>query len=209
MQQNDNQIVLLGNIVSKNNQLKYYADGTAILTLQVITKRKWRNAQQKWQEHSNYFSVTILGTDAEMVAREAVAGDGIYCRASIRQHSKHNISKDTLQVSQVRMIKKSTALNWNQAHVCGQILRSSDLGQTITGQDLLTLVLDISEIEDKAVEIEVKLKGATAKLVASQLAQSSTGQYALIEGALNGQSKKVGETFSHHYWVEGHTCLVT
>ena len=209
MQLNDNHIVLLGNIVSKNNQLKYYADGTAILTLQVITKRRWRNAQKQWQEHSNYFSVTILGKDAEQIAQEVAAGDGIYCRAAIRQHGKQNLNQDTLQVSQVRLIKKPSALNWNQAHVCGEILRSSDLVQTINGQDLLTLVIDISEGDAKSIELEVKLKGAAAKLVASQIGESDGVQFALIEGALNGQSKKVGETFSHQYWVEGHTCLIT
>jgi len=205
----DNHIVLLGNIVSKHNQIKYFADGTALLPLEVITKRKWRDGQGTWQEHSNYFSVTLLGNDAENAARNAQAGQGIYVRAHIRQlQHQSGPNKDTLQAEQIKLLPKSTAINWNQAHLVGTVVSHSALVQTINGVDLLNLELDVSNFADKTIHAEVKLKGATAKLIASQLAKSEGPTIAMIEGALSGQSKKTGDTFSHQYWIEGHTCVL-
>lgn len=206
----DNHIVLLGNIVSKNNQIKYFADGTALLPLEVITKRKWRDGQGTWQEHSNYFSVTLLGSDAENAARNAQAGQGIYVRAHIRQ-LKHEPgqNKDTLQAEHIKLLPKSTAINWNQAHLVGTVVSHSALVQTINGVDLLNLELDVSNLDDKTIHTQVKLKGATAKLIANQLINNEGPTIAMIEGALSGQSKKIGDTFSHHYWIEGHTCVLS
>ncbi|MGB0833094.1 MAG: single-stranded DNA-binding protein [Psychrobium sp.] len=210
MNLHDNHIVLLGNIVSKHNQIRYFADGTAMLPLEVITKRKWRDAQGTWQEHSNYFSVTLLGQDAEDAVANAQAGQGIYVRAQIRQlQSQSAQSKDTLQAQQVKLMPKSTAINWNQAHLVGTVVKRSELVQTINGVDLLTLELDVSNIDDKTIHTEVKLKGATAKYIANQLSQDNAPTMALVEGVLSGQSKKVGDSFSHQYWVEGHTCVLS
>ncbi|MDP2561677.1 single-stranded DNA-binding protein [Psychrobium sp. 1_MG-2023] len=211
MQAHDNHIVLLGNIVSKQNLLKYYADGTASLTLDVITKRKWRDQQGQWQESSSYFNVTVLGECAEQLAQGANAGQGIYIRAAIRQRTnKQGVNNDTLEVLQAYLTKKSTALNWNQAHVCGGLVSQSGLVQTINGIDLITVVIDIAEQADKSIPIEVKLKGAAAKLVANQLEELADGQTVrlLVEGSLSGQSKKINEQFVYQYWIEGHTCLV-
>lgn len=210
MNLHDNHIILLGNIVSKHNQIKYFADGTAILPLEVITKRKWRDSQGAWQEHSNYFSVTLLGRDAENVANNAHAGQGIYVRAHIRQlQHPSGPSKDTLQVEHVKLLEKSTAINWNQAHLVGTVVSHSTLVQTINGVDLLTLELDVSNNDDKTIHTQVKLKGATAKLISNQLDKAQGATIAMIEGALSGQSKKVGDSFSHQYWVEGHTCVIS
>lgn len=209
MNGHDNHIVLLGNIVSKHNQIKYFADGTAMLSLEVITKRKWRDAQGSWQENSNYFSVTLLGDNAEKASRDAQAGQGIYVRAHIRQlQQQAGASKDTLQAEHVKLLPKSTSMNWNQAHLVGTVVSHSPLVQTVNGIDLLTLELDVSSIDDKTIHTEVKLKGATAKLIASQLAKNEGPTIAMIEGALSGQSKKIGDEFSHQYWVEGHTCVL-
>lgn len=206
----DNHIVLLGNIVSKHNQIRYFADGTAMLPLEVITKRKWRDSQGTWQEHSNYFSVTLLGNDAENAVANASAGQGIYVRAQIRQlQSQATTGKDTLQAQQVKLIPKSTAINWNQAHLVGTVVKHSELVQTINGIDLLTLELDVSNLDDKTIHTEVKLKGATAKYIANQLSQENAPTIAMVEGALSGQSKKVGDSFNHQYWVEGHTCVLS
>lgn len=210
MNLHDNHIVLLGNIVSKHNQIRYFADGTAMLPLEVITKRKWRDKQGTWQDQSNYFSVTLLGQDAENAVANAMAGQGIYVRAQIRQlQSQSTQSKDTLQAQQVKLMPKSTAINWNQAHLVGTVVKRSELVQTINGVDLLTLELDVSNIDDKTIHTEVKLKGATAKYIANQLSQDNPPTMAFVEGVLSGQSKKVGDSFSHQYWVEGHTCVLS
>lgn len=209
MNQHDNHIVLLGNIVSKHNQIKYFADGTAMLPLEVITKRKWRDAQGNWQEHSNYFSVTLLGNDAENVSMHALAGQGIYVRAHIRQSQHQNTQhKDTLQADQVKLLPKSTSINWNQAHLVGTVVSHSPLVQTINGVDLLNLELDVSGNDDKTIHTQVKLKGATAKFISSQLSQNDGPILAMIEGALSGQSTKTSDGFSHQYWLEGHTCVL-
>lgn len=209
MNGHDNHIVLLGNIVSKHNQIKYFADGTAVLSLEVITKRKWRDAQGTWQEHSNYFNVTLLGDNAENASRDAQAGQGIYVRAHIRQlQQQAGTSKDTLQAEHVKLLPKSSTINWNQAHLAGTVVSHSPLVQTVNGIDLLTLELDVSSIHDKTIHTEVKLKGATAKFIASQLTQNDGPVIAMIEGALSGQSKKVDDVFTHQYWVEGHTCVL-
>ncbi len=209
MNQHDNHVVLLGNIVSKHNQIKYFADGTAMLPLEVITKRKWRDAQGTWQESSNYFSVTLLGVNAENASLHAQAGQGIYVRAHIRQlQHQAATSKDTLQADQVKLLPKSTSINWNQAHLVGTVVSHSSLVQTINGVDLLNLELDVSGNDDKTIHTNVKLKGATAKFISNQLAQNDGPVIAMIEGALSGQSQKVDDTFTHQYWVEGHTCVL-
>lgn len=211
MEQFDNHIVLLGNIVSKDNTLKYYADGKAVLSLQLLTKRKWRDGQGQWQEFANYFNVTLLGEEAELIASQAKPGIGLYVRAQLREKSlKTGETTGVLQAHSVKLIDKASSVNWNQAHLHGQLVSQSQLVQTINGQDLITLSVNLSSASDKTQLVDVKLKGAAAKLVASQIGNDFSGPVSvLVEGSLSSQSKKSGENFTHQYWIDGHTCVLS
>lgn len=211
MEQFDNHIVLLGNIVSKQNTLKYFADGSAVLSLQLLTKRKWRDSNGLWQEFANYFNVTVLGHQAELLAKAAKPGLGLYVRAQLREKTLSNGTvAGVLEAQSVKLIDKASSVNWNQAHLNGKLVAHSALVQTITGQDLITLSINISESVEKEQLVDVKLKGATAKLVASQLGgDNNTEIDVLVEGSVSSQSKKVADEFTHQYWVDGHTCVLS
>jgi len=211
MDQFDNHIVLLGNIVSKQNTLKYFADGKAVLSLQLLTKRKWRDSAGQWQEFSSYFNVTVLGKSAEALAQQAKPGLGLYVRAQLREKTiKGGSISGVLEANSVQLIDKASSVNWNQAHINARLISRTPLVQTINGQALITLSVNISDTVDKEQLVDVKLKGATAKLVASQLEDGiSDGVNVLVEGSLNSQSKKIDEEFSHQYWIDGHTCVLS
>lgn len=207
----DNHIVLLGNIVSKQNTLKYFADGKAVLSLQLLTKRKWRDASGQWQEFANYFNVTVLGQQAEMLAKGAKPGLGLYVRAQLREKTLRNGNVvGVLEAQSVKLIDKASSVSWNQAHINGRLISHSALVQTINGQDLITLSINISESMEKEQLVDVKLKGATAKLIASQLTDQASGQVdVLVEGSVSSQSKKIADEFTHQYWIDGHTCVLS
>jgi|GEM_PF-2320263 len=206
----DNHIVLLGNIVSKNNTLKYFADGKAILSLQLLTKRKWRDSAGKWQEFASYFNVTVLGAMAESIAKQAKPGLGLYVRAQLREKTiAGGKISGVLEANSVQLIDKASSVNWNQAHINGRLVSHSGLVQTINGQALITLNVNIGEGADKEQLVEVKLKGATARLVSSQLEEGMDSKTnVLVEGSLNSQSKKMNDEFTHQYWIDGHTCVL-
>ncbi|NRA71510.1 MAG: single-stranded DNA-binding protein [Gammaproteobacteria bacterium] len=210
MQHSDNHIILLGNIVSKDNQLKYFASGTAILELEIITKRKWRNSQGESQEISHYFGITFVGDLAQSIAKDAKAGQGIYIRANYRQpHSSSGVVNDRIEAQFAKIIDRSTSLHWNQAHVVGQVTEWSSLAQTIAGQDLLTLKIALANSDSAEASVEVKLKGSAAKYTYQQLSDHpGTNISAFIEGSLASQSKKSVSGFNHHYWVDAKTCLI-
>ena len=210
MQHSDNHIVLLGNIVSKDNQLKYFASGQAILELEIITKRKWRNTQGELQELSHYFGVTLIGELAQKIAATAKAGQGIYLRALYRQpRSKSASNNDRLEAHFAKMVDRGTSLHWNQAHVVGTVVEWSAMAQTISGQDLLTLKISIAAQDAEASYVEVKLKGSAAKFTYQQLKELDGAiADAFIEGSLASQSNKTDQGFNHHYWIDAKTCLI-
>lgn len=210
MSQLDNHVILLGNVVSKDNPLKYFADGTAMLSLQLLTKRKWRDGQGKWQEFASYFNVTVLGHDAEELAHKKLTGQGLYVRGQLRQkHLKNGDIASVIETVTVKALGKASAVNWNQAHICGELQSHTALVQTINGSELITLNVVISEPDDKEQIVEVKLKGAVAKFVASQLTEHEGSISVLAEGAVASQSKKMDQEFVHQYWVDGHTCVLS
>lgn len=211
MQNSDNHIVLLGNIVSKDNQLKYFANGTAILELEIITKRKWRNNQGELQELSHYFGITLVGELAQQIAEDAKAGQGIYIRAVYRQpRSQSPIINDRLEANFAKIIDRPTSLHWNQAHVVGRIVEWSSMAQTISGQDLLTVKVALPNSDRDDSNVEVKLKGSAAKFTYKQLTdKGSTPCHAFIEGSLASQSKRVAAGFSHHYWIDARSCIIS
>ena len=210
MQTSDNHIVLLGNIVSKDNQLKYFASGQAILELEIITKRKWRNAQGEFQEISHYFGITLVGDLAQQIAKDAKAGLGIYIHALYRQPRTNSpVNNDRLEASFAKIITKPTSLHWNQAHVVGRVVEFSDMAQTISGQDLLSLKIELPSLTTEPSFIEVKIKGSAAKFTFGQLNDLNGSQAdAFIEGSLASQSKKTDKGFTHHYWIDAKTCLI-
>jgi len=181
------------------------------LSLQVLTKRKWRDSSGQWQEFSNYFNVNILGPQAEHIAKHAAAGQGLYVRANVRMKiSPQGDAYGLLEAQSAKLINKASSVNWNQAHISGSLVSHTALVQTINGQDLLTMTVNISDCLDKEQHIDVKLKGAAAKLVSSQLsAHPSEKMSVLVEGSLSSQSKKVADEFAHQYWVDGHTCVLS
>jgi len=211
LQNSDNNIVLLGNIVSKDNQLKYFADGMAVLELEIITKRKWRNNQGEKQELAHYFGITLIGELAQQIALDAKAGQGIYVRALYRQpRAKSPIANDRLQASFAKIVDHSTSLHWNQVHAVGQVVEWSSMAQTISGQDLLTIKVALSQLNQDACVLEVKLKGAAAKFTYQQLNDKQQQPCnAFIEGSLASQSTKQDSGFVHHYWVDAKTCIIS
>jgi len=211
MQPFDNHIVLLGNIVSKDNTLKYFADGKAVLSLQLLTKRKWRDSAGKWQDFASYFNITALGPQAEQLSHSAKSGLGLYVRAQLREKTLAGGNVvGVLEAQSIKLIDKACSVNWNQAHINGQLVSHSPLVQTINGQDLITLSVNISDSLDKQQLVDIKLKGATAKLIASQLTNELNGDISvLVEGSLSSQSKKIADEFTHQYWIDGHTCVLS
>lgn len=209
MQSSDNHIVLLGNIVSKDNQLKYFANGTAILELEIITKRKWRNNKGELQEISHYFGITLVGDLAQQIAQDVKAGQGIYIRALYRQpRNQSPILNDRLEASFAKLIDRPTSLHWNHANVVGRVVEWSSMAQTISGQDLLSVKVALADNDDS--NVEVKLKGSAAKYTYQQLSDKTDSPcYAFIEGSLASQSKRLSEGFSHQYWIDARTCLIS
>lgn len=182
------QVTLLGHLVSKQNTVRYFADGTAILLLDMVVKKTWTTAQGEQKIQESFFTVRALDQLAQEVALGLQAGDAIFVQGMLGKY---------LDATQIRIAGKNN-LYWNQAYCCGEVVKIEHL-KTVNDLDYTKVHLQLEHHQ-----MEVNLRGKTAQLMRDKLSLQS---HLLVEGAISSKSTKVKDAFERHYWLDGHTCV--
>jgi single-strand DNA-binding protein len=81
-----NKVFLLGNL-GADPELKYTANGTAVLNLRLATNDSWLDKDGKKQERVEWHSVVIWGTRAEALAKILVKGACLAVDGGLRTSS--------------------------------------------------------------------------------------------------------------------------
>ncbi len=195
----EDQANLLGNVVSKENTVRYYSDGTASVVIDLLVKQKWQSGQGQAKEKSYYYRILLKGPLAELVGSEVKAGDSLYVRVSLANVK----DRPGLLLAQfAQLVPKPAKLYWNKVHLSGRLKESGELRDSLGNKPMLQLKLD-NGIEKSV--IPVTLRGYGAQLAAKELAP---GKNVLVEGSLQSKSIKLEESYLQEYWIEGFSCLV-
>ena len=79
-----NKIVVLGNL-TRNPELRYTPQGTAVCTLNVASNERERDAKtREYVDRATFFRATAWGTKAEIIAKHFERGSEIYIEGRFR-----------------------------------------------------------------------------------------------------------------------------
>ncbi|MCE0558452.1 MULTISPECIES: single-stranded DNA-binding protein [unclassified Motilimonas] len=182
------QVNLLGNVVSKQNTVRYFADGKAVLMLDLVVKKSWKTAQGELKSHDTFVTVRVLDSLAEQIAKQVQAGDALFVQGRLGKY---------IEVAQLQWADKNK-LFWNQVYCSGVVSQIERL-KSVSDADYLKLVLQLEQTT-----LEVNLRGKTAELMLDKLTEQ---QSLLVEGALGSKSVKTASGYERQYWIDGHTCV--
>ncbi|WP_158587094.1 single-stranded DNA-binding protein [Motilimonas pumila] len=185
------QVNMLANVVSKDNTLRFFADGQAVLNLDVLTKKSWQNGQGETQSKDDYFSVRLLGEVAQSLLAPVAAGDSVYLQGSLNK---------VIDAKQMTLVKKPNKLYWNRAYHQGEVTAIKTLTSVNNSAYLQLAVGTDSDA------LQVNLRGKTASIMQNQL---QLGQHIIVEGALASRSVKTNNGYDRQVWLDGHTAVTT
>lgn len=75
---------LVGNLTDEV-ELKFGASGVAMAKFNLASSRRWKDADDKWQEKTSFFRCVAFGTLAENIAETAVKGTRMFVIGRMEQ----------------------------------------------------------------------------------------------------------------------------
>jgi single-strand DNA-binding protein len=81
-----NKVILFGNLGS-DPELRYTANGTAVLSLRIATNESFLDKNKEVQERTEWHTVVVWGTRAEALARTLTKGTGLLVEGGLRTSS--------------------------------------------------------------------------------------------------------------------------
>ncbi len=79
-------VLLIGNL-SRDPEVKYSQQGTAIAQFSVATTERWKDKDGEPQEHTEWFAVKAFGRRAEVVGENLHKGSRVYLEGRKRTES--------------------------------------------------------------------------------------------------------------------------
>lgn len=104
-------ITVIGNIV-KDPQLKFTANGSALLSFSVAANYSWKNANDEWEKKVSYFDVTAWRDLAEDAANVLLKGVGVTVTGRLEQRTWDDEAGQ--KRSKVEIIADQIAVNVRQ-----------------------------------------------------------------------------------------------
>ncbi|WP_026959090.1 single-stranded DNA-binding protein [Aliagarivorans taiwanensis] len=194
MQSLRSRIVLLGNIVSKQLVVRYFADGQAITHFDIEVKSRAADGESK-----HYFSIQAKGELAERLSQGAVAGQGIHLEGYYHQQlNKQNQLVSSITATNADLIGTATKLYWNRSELVGQVVKRSALAKSTNDREFIKLSLDVGS----NAPIDCQLWGFPAKYLDQH---GGEGSQLLLEGELRMVRGK--STDEKSVLLHGHTCI--
>ena len=79
-----NEITVMGNL-GKDPELRYFANGTASLRISIATREQWTDKDTgQIQESTQWHTASLVGNQAEIVAKYMKKGDKIWIRGPLQ-----------------------------------------------------------------------------------------------------------------------------
>jgi single-strand DNA-binding protein len=101
-------ITVTGNVV-KDPQIKFTANGSALLSFSVAANYSWKNANDEWEKKVSYFDVTAWRDLAEDAGNVLLKGVGVTVTGRLEQRSWDDESGQ--KRSKVEIIADQIAVN--------------------------------------------------------------------------------------------------
>lgn len=102
-------ITVTGNVV-KDPQIKFTANGSALLSFSVAANYSWKNANDEWEKKVSYFDVTAWRDLAEDAANVLLKGVGVTVTGRLEQRSWDD-EESGQKRSKVEIIADQIAVN--------------------------------------------------------------------------------------------------
>ncbi|MCX5703002.1 MAG: single-stranded DNA-binding protein [Candidatus Omnitrophica bacterium] len=98
---NFNKVFLMGNL-TKDPELRYTPQGTAVLNLRLAVNRKFRNKNQELKEETCFITAVVWNKQAETCNQYLHKGSGIFVEGRLQSRSWEDASGQKRNVIEVR-----------------------------------------------------------------------------------------------------------
>ncbi len=98
---NFNKVFLMGNL-TKDPELRYTPQGTAVLNLRLAVNRKFRNKDQELKEETCFITAVVWNKQAETCNQYLHKGSGIFVEGRLQSRSWEDASGQKRNVIEVR-----------------------------------------------------------------------------------------------------------
>lgn len=132
-----NRVTILGN-VSRDPELRYTPNGTAVCVLDVATNRSIKDGNGGYKDVPSFHRLTVWGKIAEFVGGNVYKGDKVYCEGRLEYRSYDNKQGQKVYVTDVvaetviPMAKKGESRPYNPE---AQAVEDSGLMEPPEGQE--------------------------------------------------------------------------
>lgn len=96
-----NKVLLMGNL-TKDPELRYTPQGTAVLNLRLAVNRKYRNKNQELKEETCFITVVVWNKQAETCNQYLHKGSSVFIEGSLQSRSWEDASGQKRSVIEVR-----------------------------------------------------------------------------------------------------------
>jgi len=123
-----NTVELVGNL-TRDPELRFTANGTAMATFGLAVNRRWRNQQSnEWEEQTSFFDVVCWRDLAENVAESLNKGTRVMVVGRLEQRSWESQEGDKRSKVEVIADEVGPSLRWATADVVKAERRGGDGG---------------------------------------------------------------------------------
>lgn len=112
----DSTVTLVGNI-TRDPELRYTATGRAVAGFGLAVNRRWKGADDEWQEQTSFLNVTAWGTLGENLAASLTKGARVIVFGRLEQRSWETDEGEKRTVVEIVADEVGPSLRWAQANV--------------------------------------------------------------------------------------------
>lgn len=112
----NNSVTLVGNLV-EDPELRFTASGIPRANIRMAVNRRWRGANDEWQEETSFFSGTVWRQYAENVAESLEKGSRVVITGRLQQRTWETQEGERRSVIEVRIDEIGPSLRWATADV--------------------------------------------------------------------------------------------
>lgn len=78
-----NKVMIIGNL-GRDPEMRYTPSGQAVTQFTVAVNRNYKNAQEEWQEETEWFRIVVWGQQAERAANNLRKGGKVYIEGRLQ-----------------------------------------------------------------------------------------------------------------------------
>ena len=112
----NNSVTLVGNLV-EDPELRFTASGIPRANIRMAVSRRWRGANDEWQEETSFFGGAVWRQYAENVAESLEKGSRVIVTGRLEQRTWETQEGERRSVIEIRIDEIGPSLRWATADV--------------------------------------------------------------------------------------------